>query len=265
MSDTPDRLAEILRHKVAEVTARAAELPLPALSARVEAASPPRGFANALHRTMEQGSPAVIAEIKRASPSKGILRPNLDPAEIARAYESAGAACLSVLTDEAFFRGSLLDFKLARGSCALPVLRKDFMLDAWQIYESRLIGADCILLIVAALGDAVLQELCVLAMDLGMDVLVEVHDREELDRALATPATLIGINNRNLHTFETDFTTTLDLKPYVPDDRLLISESGITDPTDVELLRDAGVNAFLVGETLMRSADPGEKLKQLFD
>lgn len=264
MSNTPDRLAEILRHKAAEVTARAAELPLPALSARVEAASPPRGFANALHRKMEQGSPAVIAEIKRASPSKGVLRPNLDPAEIARAYESAGAACLSVLTDEAFFRGSLLDFKLARGSSALPVLRKDFMLDAWQIYESRLIGADCVLLIVAALGDAALQELCVLAMDLGMDVLMEVHDREELDRALATPAVLIGINNRNLHTFETDLSITLDLKPLVPADRLMISESGISEPADVEKLKGAGVKAFLVGEALMCAPDPGTHLQQLF-
>lgn len=264
MSNTPDRLAEILRHKAAEVTARAAELPLLALSARVEAASPPRGFANALHRAMQPGRPAVIAEIKRASPSKGVLRSNLDPAEIARAYESAGAACLSVLTDGAFFQGSLLDFKSARGSCPLPVLRKDFILDAWQIYESRLIGADCILLIVAALGDAALQELCVLAMDLGMDVLVEVHDREELDRALATPASLIGINNRNLHTFETDIATTLDLKPHVPDDRLLISESGIADPSDVKRLQQAGINAFLVGETLMTAPNPGDRLKELF-
>ena len=264
MSDTPDRLAEILRHKVAEVTARAAELPLPALSARVEAASPPRGFANALHRKMEQEVPAVIAEIKRASPSKGVLRSDLDPAEIARGYESAGAACLSVLTDEAFFQGSLLDFKSARGNCSLPVLRKDFMLDAWQIYESRLIGADCILLIVAALGDAALQELCVLAMDLGMDVLVEVHGREELDRALATPATLIGINNRNLRTFETDLSTTLDLIADVPDDRLLITESGIASKEDVQKLRAAGVNAFLVGEALMIAPDPGQRLKELF-
>ena len=264
MNNTPDRLAEILRHKAAEVTARAAELPLPALSAKVEAASPPRGFANALHHKLEQGSPGVIAEIKRASPSKGVLRPNLDPVEIARGYESAGAACLSVLTDETFFGGSLLDFKSARGSCALPVLRKDFMIDAWQIYESRLIGADCILLIVAALGDAALAEMCLLAMDLGMDVLVEVHDREELDRALATPATLIGINNRNLHTFQTDLSITLDLISEVPDDRLLVTESGIAEPADVRKLMAAGVNTFLVGEALMKAPDPAARLKELF-
>jgi len=264
MSGTPDKLAEILRHKAAEVTARAEELPLQTLSAKVEAASPPRGFADALHRKMEQGVSAIIAEIKRASPSKGVLRADLDAAEIAQAYESAGAACLSVLTDATFFRGSLLDFKFARGSCALPVLRKDFMLDAWQIYESRLIGTDCILLIVAALGDAALQELCVLAMDLGMDVLVEVHDREELDRALATPAALIGINNRNLRTFETDLNTTLDLISEVPDDRLLVTESGIAEPADVRKLMAAGVNAFLVGGALMTAPNPGQRLKELF-
>lgn len=264
MSNTPDRLAPILRRKAEEVAALAGELPLKELSARVKAASPARGFADALNRSMAEGRPAVIAEIKRASPSRGMLRAGLDPREVARSYETAGAACLSVLTDEFFFKGSADDLKVARESCSLPVLRKDFMIDAWQIYESRVMGADCILLIVAALGDAALAEMCVLAMDLGMDVLVEVHDREELDRALATPATLIGINNRNLHTFKTDLATTLDLQPLVPEDRLLVTESGIADPADVATLRGAGVNAFLVGEALMRAPDPGTRLKELF-
>ena len=257
-------LPTILARKAEEVAERAAACDLRSLSRRVKGAPPTRGFADALAARMERGEPAVIAEIKRASPSKGVLRDPFDPAGIARSYEAAGAACLSVLTDRDFFQGDNAHLREARDACALPVLRKDFIVDPWQVYESRVLGADCILLIVAALGDPQLNELATLALDLGMDVLAEVHDQAELERALATPAPLIGINNRDLRTFQTTVQTTLDLSPAVPAERVLVSESGIATPGDVRRLREAGVNAFLVGEAFMRAEDPGARLADLF-
>ncbi|MBI4005374.1 MAG: indole-3-glycerol phosphate synthase TrpC, partial [Gammaproteobacteria bacterium] len=205
------------------------------------------------------------AEIKKASPSKGVIRENFDAEEIARIYEKAGATCLSVLTDIDFFQGSDEFLQSARDACTLPVLRKDFMIDPWQVYESRVIGADCILLIVATLSDAKLQELSEIASELGLDVLVEVHDREELERGLMLRTPLIGINNRDLHTFETDINTTISLLIDVLYDRIVVTESGIQSPDDVKLLRRHGVNTFLVGEAFMSAPDPGEKLKTLFE
>jgi indole-3-glycerol phosphate synthase len=259
-----DILARILARKAAEVQERATALPLRELAARCADLPAPRGFADALHRRIDAGQAAVIAEVKKASPSKGVIRPDFHPDEIARSYERGGAACLSVLTDVDFFQGSDDYLRQARAACALPVLRKDFVIDAWQVYEARVLGADCILLIVAALGDAALAELSHLALDLGMDVLVEVHDIDELERALQVPVELVGINNRNLRTFEVSLETTLELKQAVPADRLLVTESGIVTAADVALLRGAGVHAFLVGETFMRAPDPGEALARLF-
>ena len=211
-----------------------------------------------------QGDPAVIAEVKKASPSKGVIRPDFRPADIAVSYEFGGAACLSVLTDVDFFQGADDYLRQARDACTLPVLRKDFTVDPYQVYEARALGADCILLIVAALDDGQLVDLSGLAMQLGMDVLVEVHDIDELERALQVPVPLVGINNRNLRTFEVSLDTTLAMKDAVPKDRLLVTESGIVVPEDVATMRDAGVNAFLVGETFMRAEEPGEALRQLF-
>jgi indole-3-glycerol phosphate synthase len=260
-----DILRTILARKAEEVAERARLLPLRELSARVASEAPPvRGFAQALHDRIACGRPGVIAEVKKASPSQGLIRADFQPAQIARSYEEAGAACLSVLTDIDFFQGSDDFLRQARAACALPVLRKDFTVDAWQVYEARLLGADCILLIVAALGDAALAELCHLAMELGMDVLVEVHDIDELERALQVPAPLLGINNRNLRTFEVSLETTLALKEAVPPDRLLVTESGVHTPEDVARLRAAGVEAFLVGERFMRAPDPGAELARLF-
>lgn len=259
-----DVLARILRSKAEEVAGRAAERGLRALSLEMEDAPPPRGFAEALRRRVEGDENAVIAEVKRASPSKGLLRDPFDPAAIAASYERGGAACLSVLTDAPYFQGSREHLRQARAACSLPVLRKDFIIDPWQVYEARVLGADCILLIVAALGEPALEELCVLAMDLEMDVLVEVHDEAELERALATPAPLVGINNRDLRTFETDLGVTEALAPRVPADRIAVAESGIGGTGDVSRLRDAGVRAFLVGETFMRAPDPGDSLAGLF-
>jgi indole-3-glycerol phosphate synthase len=259
-----DVLRRILARKAEEVQARSTALPLRELSARVAGAPPPRGFADALHAKLAAGHPAVIAEVKKASPSQGVIRPDFHPAQIARSYERGGAACLSVLTDVDFFQGSDAYLQEARAACALPVLRKDFVIDAWQVYEARLLGADCVLLIAAALGDAALAELCHLALELGMDVLLEVHDLDELERALQVPAPLLGINNRNLRTFEVSIDTTLALREAVPADRLLVTESGIATPADVARLRAAGVGAFLVGESFMRAPDPGEALRALF-
>lgn len=262
-----DILKKILARKAEEVVARNARVSLRELSALVVDAPPVRGFAAALHARIAAGSAAVIAEVKKASPSKGVIRPDFDPAGIARSYEAGGAACLSVLTDVDFFQGSDDYLRQARAACALPVLRKDFTIDAYQVYEARLLGADCVLLIVAALGDAVLAELAALALDLGMDVLVEVHDAEEMQRALAVAETLpvlIGVNNRNLRSFEVSLQTTLDLRPAVPADRLLVTESGILAPADVALMRSNGVDAFLVGEAFMRAPDPGMELARLF-
>lgn len=259
-----DILHRILQRKAEEIAARSAALPLAELAARVADLAPTRGFADALEARIEAGRPAVIAEVKKASPSKGVIRADFDPAAIAASYARGGATCLSVLTDADFFQGSEAALQAARAACALPVLRKDFTIDAWQVYEARAIGADAILLIVAALGDASLLELTLLAAELDLDVLVEVHDEAELERALALPARLIGINNRNLRSFEVSLQTTLDLLPEVPADRLLITESGIQDRADVQTLRGANVNGFLVGEAFMRAPEPGLALAELF-
>lgn len=259
-----DILNRILRRKAEEVAERSARLPLRELSARCADLPSARGFERAMRARVEAGEAAVIAEIKRASPSRGVLREDFRPAEIAAFYERNGATCLSVLTDRDFFQGAEEYLRDARNACALPVLRKDFIVDAWQIYESRALQADCILLIVSALGDAQLVEFSGLATHLGLDVLVEVHDAEELERALAIGAPLVGINNRNLRTFETKLEVTLDLLPMVPADRLLVTESGIHTPADVARMRSAGVHAFLVGEAFMRADDPGAGLAALF-
>jgi len=264
MTRSPDILRTIVRRKSEEIAARSAQTDLAVLAERAAAASPPRGFADALRRRVDQGMPAVIAEIKKASPSKGVLREQFHPGEIARSYEAAGAACLSVLTDRDFFQGSEGDLAEARGACTLPVIRKDFIVDPYQVYEARSIGADCILLIVACLDDQQLAELSGLASSLGMDVLVEVHDRSEMERALRLGAPLIGVNNRDLTTFETRLETTLELLPLVGGDRLLVTESGIHTRDDVALMRSNGIHAFLVGEAFMRAADPGARLAELF-
>jgi indole-3-glycerol phosphate synthase len=264
MTDTPDILKRILQRKAEEIAERKAGCDLRDLMRRCEGLAPCRGFVSALRQKIEQGDAAVIAEIKKASPSKGVLREDFRPAEIARSYERGGAACLSVLTDVDFFQGADDYLRQARSACSLPVLRKDFTIDPYQVYEARALSADCILLIVAALDDALLADLLVLARDLGLDALVEVHDRDEMERALQTGASLIGVNNRNLRTFDTSLNTTLDLMAMVPEDRLLVTESGIHSTGDVRKMRDAGIHAFLVGEAFMRAADPGEKLAALF-
>jgi len=260
----PDVLRRILQRKAEEVAERRARVPLEALAERVATAPPPRGFAAALEAAIAVGRPAVIAEVKRASPSRGVIRADFDPAAIARSYAAGGAACLSVLTDVDFFQGSDRDLVAARAACALPVLRKDFVIDAYQVHEARALGADCILLIVAALEDGPLAGLSGLALELGMDVLVEVHDIDELERALQVPAPLLGINNRDLRTFEVSLDTTLSMRDAVPRDRRLVTESGIRAPADVARVRAAGVEAFLVGEALMREPDPGAALQRLF-
>jgi len=259
-----DILKKILARKSEEIRDRSGRVSLVQLSARAADQPPTRGFAAALEAKIEAGEAAVIAEIKKASPSKGVMRTDFDPAAIARSYEANGAACLSVLTDADFFQGSEAFLEAARNACHLPVLRKDFTIDPYQVYEARAIGADCILLIVAALGDAALLELSLLAAELDLDVLIEVHDDEELERALAIPAPLIGVNNRDLRTFETTLETTLRLAPHIPYDRLLVTESGIRTPDDVARLRAEGIEAFLVGETFMRAPDPGAALAKLF-
>jgi len=264
MSSTPDILRKILERKAAEIAERSAALPLKQLSRLVETAASPRDFSGAITTRIKSGRPAVIAEIKKASPSKGVLREEFQPAEIAQSYERGGAICLSVLTDRDFFQGEDDYLRAARETCALPVLRKDFILDPYQVYEARVIGADCILLIVAALGDAQLLELSRLAAHLDMGVLVEVHDANELERALVLNTPLIGINNRNLHTFETRLETTLELLDIIPQDRIVVTESGILRRADVAMMREHGVQAFLVGEAFMKAADPGTALASLF-
>lgn len=260
----PDILQKILRRKVEEVIERSGRLSKTELERQVEAVAPTRGFTRAIETRLGQGQAAVIAEVKKASPSKGLLREDFRPDEIARSYEQGGAACLSVLTDADFFQGSEAYLQQARAACALPVLRKDFIIDPYQVYEARAIGADCILLIAAALGDTMMLELSQLAGQLGMDVLVEVHDARELGRALNLPTKLIGINNRNLRSFDTSLQTTLDLLGQIPEDRIVVTESGIHSVDDVRLMREHGVNAFLVGEAFMRADDPGEQLRALF-
>ncbi|MBT8421455.1 MAG: indole-3-glycerol phosphate synthase TrpC [Gammaproteobacteria bacterium] len=264
MPPLPDILKTIIRRKAEEVVERAQAISLRGLSRRVEETPPPRPFALAIENAIDAGRPAVIAELKRASPSKGILREVFIPTTIAEGYEKAGAAALSVLTDRNFFQGDDDYLVEAKKACSLPVLRKDFIIDAYQIYETRVLGADCVLLIVAALGDALLSELTGLAAHLDLDVLVEVHNAEELDRALALNTPLIGINNRNLRTFETSLETTLALLDTIPDDRIVVTESGIHTPEDVKRMRDRHVHAFLVGEAFMRAPDPGTRLTELF-
>ena len=259
-----DILQRILTRKTEEITERSAKLPLKELQARLADLPETRAFADAIEAKIEAGLPAVIAEVKKASPSKGVIRADFDPANIARSYEKAGAACLSVLTDKDFFQGSEEFLRQARDACSLPVLRKDFVIDPYQVYEARAIGADCILLIAAALDDAALMELSLLASELDLDVLCEVHDAEELERAQALPVRLIGVNNRNLRTFETTLDTSIELQQLMDYDRILVAESGIHTPDDVERLRDAGINAFLVGEAFMRAQDPGAELQRLF-
>lgn len=260
----PDVLQRILQRKAEEVAERSARISLDDIKAQAAAAPPPRGFAAAIEAKIAAGDAAVIAEVKKASPSKGVIRADFDPAAIARSYEAGGAACLSVLTDIDFFQGADDYLRQAREACSLPVLRKDFTIDPWQVYEARALGADCILLIVAALDDARLAALSELALALDMDVLVEVHDMDELERALQVPAPLLGINNRSLRSFEVSLDTTLSLKHAVPGDRRLVTESGIAAAEDVRRMRAAGVAAFLVGESFMRERDPGAALQRLF-
>jgi len=264
VSDTPDILKKILERKVEEIIFRSKQVSLSQLKEAIFDASPTRGFVNAIEARIAYLRPAVIAEIKKASPSKGVIRENFVPADIARSYEKGGAACLSVLTDVDFFQGADSYLMQARGACHLPVLRKDFIIDPYQIYESRYMGADCILLIVAALSDEQLVELAELAGKMGMDVLVEVHDAAELERALALGLKLIGINNRNLRTFEVCLGTTLDLLAMIPADKIVVTESGIIAPEDVHIMTQHNVLTFLVGETLMRAEDPGAELQYLF-
>ncbi len=264
LAETPDVLRNILRRKAEIVAERSEQITLHAFETRVRRAPAPRGLRAALAARVAAGGAAVIAEIKRASPSKGLLREDFRPGDLAASYRRGGATALSVLTDEDFFQGADRHLQEAREAGPLPVLRKDFLIDPYQVYESRALGADAVLLIVAALGDDRLFELHRLAGRLGMDVLVEVHDGDELERALRLDADLVGINNRDLRSFETDLETTLALRPRVPETSLLVTESGIGTPEEVALMRDAGVHAFLVGETFMRAADPGEKLAELF-
>jgi indole-3-glycerol phosphate synthase len=261
MSDILDR---ILAKKAEEVAAAQAARPREAIDADAHAAAPARDFAGALERAIAAGRSAVIAEIKKASPSKGVIREDFDPAAIAASYERAGAACLSVLTDRTFFQGAPDYLATARGACALPVLRKEFIVDPYQVAESRALGADAVLLIVSALDDARLAALAAQASDLGMAVLVEVHDAGELDRALALPDAIVGINNRNLRDFSVSLQTTIALLPRIPAGRLVVTESGILAQRDVAQMRRHGVHAFLVGEAFMRAPDPGAALAALF-
>ncbi|HEY0289632.1 MAG TPA: indole-3-glycerol phosphate synthase TrpC [Pseudomonas sp.] len=261
----PTVLENILARKVEEVAERRARVSLSDLQSLIAMTDAPRGFAKALIEQAKRKQPAVIAEIKKASPSKGVIRENFQPAEIAKSYQAGGATCLSVLTDIDFFQGADAYLKEARSACSLPVIRKDFMIDPYQILESRALGADCILLIVSALDDVKMAELASVAKDVKLDVLVEVHDGDELERALKTLDTpLIGINNRNLHTFEVSLENTLDLLPRIPRDRLVVTESGILNRADVELMEISDVYAFLVGEAFMRAENPGVELQRLF-
>ncbi len=264
MSAGADILDKILAHKVDEVAKRAQQTPLITLRERLRDTAPPRGFIDAIRARVQSGQAGVIAEIKKASPSKGLIRNDFDPQALARSYATGGATCLSVLTDERFFQGADEFLEQARSACSLPVLRKEFITDSYQLYESRVLGADCVLLIVAALDDELLQAFYRIAQDIGMDVLVEIHDAPELDRALRLEPTLLGINNRNLRTFDAHLSTTLDLLAEVPKQCTVVTESGIATRDDVRLMRDHGVDCFLVGETFMRAPDPGQKLAELF-
>lgn len=267
--ETPTILKKIVERKYEEIAERKSHTPLDKLKVAVAAANSHnrvRGFAAALKAKVAQGESAVIAEIKKASPSKGVLREHFVPAEIAKSYEKGGAACLSVLTDRDFFQGNESFLEDARNACSLPVIRKDFIVDAYQVYEARAIGADCILLIAACLSGEKLRELDQLARDLEMDVLVEVHNKAELDLALEyTETELLGVNNRNLHTFELSLENTFDLLADIPADRFIVTESGIHTSVDVAAMRDKNIHAFLVGEAFMKANEPGEKLAELFE
>jgi indole-3-glycerol phosphate synthase len=262
--NAPTILRKILARKREEVAGRRARNSLGSLEQRITEQSATRGFAMAMQQRIAGGEPAVIAEVKKASPSKGVIREDFHPAQIAQSYQSGGATCLSVLTDIDFFQGSDEYLQQARAACDLPVLRKDFTVDPYQVVEARAIGADAVLLIAAALDDEQMLELAHTAEEVGVDVLVEVHDRAELERALELSTPLVGINNRDLHTFDMRLETTLDLLPYIPADRVVVTESGIHTPEDVTLMREQSVHAFLVGEAFMRALEPGEKLRELF-
>jgi len=264
MTNTPDILKRIIKRKAQEIDERVKNKSIEQVIEQAKDASPVRGFVDSMKARLAKNEPAIIAEIKKASPSKGLIREDFIPAEIAKSYEEGGASCISVLTDIDFFKGSDLYLKQARSACNLPVIRKDFIIDPYQVYEARAMGADCILLIVAVLDNMKLNQLYSLARALGMDVLIEVHDEEELLRSLPLGADLVGINNRNLRNFDTSLHTTIDLLPQIPDGRIVVTESGIHNAEDVTLMRENDVNAFLVGEAFMRADDPGAALKKLF-
>lgn len=259
-----DILQTILATKREEIVRGKQQISQDALISEVRHMGPTRAFGERLKVRAKASQDAVIAEIKKASPSAGLIRPDFDPVALARSYEKGGASALSVLTDETYFKGHKDFLVAARQAVDLPVIRKDFIVDEWQVWESRAMGADAVLLIVAALDDESLAQLCELAQSIGMDVLMEVHDEGELARALQIECDLIGINNRDLHVFQTDLNTSIRLAPMIPEDRLIVSESGIHQPSDIQRLQQAGLGAFLIGESLMRQANPGDALKGLF-
>ena len=264
MTDQPEILTKIIEHKKEELVERKQRVPLEKMQEWAKDAPSPRGFESALRGAQAAKRPGVIAEIKRASPSKGILREDFNPMQIAASYQMNGATCVSVLTDSEFFKGSCAVLELSRKTCFLPILRKDFIIDTYQVYETRAVDADCLLLIVAALEDDQMAELNQLAKELRLDVLIEVHNEEEMDRALKLEPSLLGINNRNLHTFETSLNTTLNLLQIIPDNCHVVTESGIHTKDDIEMMSKNGVNSFLVGEAFMVAKEPGAKLRELF-
>lgn len=264
LDSTPTILKTIVARKWQEIEERQAQLALAELSAQARDMAPARGFVNSIESSLEQGRSAVIAEIKKASPSKGVIREHFVPAQIAESYERAGASCLSVLTDRDFFQGHEDYMKAARSAVALPVIRKDFMVAPYQIYESRALNADCVLLIAACLTKDQMQELSGIAQEIGLDVLVEVHNAQELEQALTLDTRLVGINNRDLHSFEVSLDNTFSLLDSIPDNRIVVTESGIHTQDDVAQIREHGVNSFLVGEAFMRAPEPGEELQRLF-
>ena len=264
MSGTPTILKKIILRKLEEIQAGCDKISLREMKKRALLAPETRSFVGAMQAKLDSGQSAVIAEIKKASPSKGVLREPFDPVEIAQSYAKNGAACLSVLTDKDFFQGSNAYLQQVRESVALPIIRKDFIVDDYQVYEARAIGADCILLIAAAIGDAQMSELTQTAMTLDMDVLIEVHNEEELERALRLPLPMIGINNRDLHSFGVSLDNTIRMLDKIPEDRIVITESGILGKEDVQKMRSHSVNSFLVGEAFMRAEEPGKKLSELF-
>lgn len=264
MQDTPTVLKKIVARKEQEIAERLLNTSIEQLQVTAKTQTAPRGFVAAMEAKLAAGQSAVIAEAKKASPSKGVIRENFDPVAIAKSYQQHGAACLSVLTDRDFFQGHEDFLIAAREACDLPVIRKDFIIDPYQVYEARAIGADCILLIAACLNDEMLFKLNDLALSLGMDVLIEVHNEQELKRVLPLPNRLLGINNRDLHTFDTSLQTTIDLLPMIGDDRVIVTESGIHSQEDVAFMREHNIDAFLVGEAFMRADEPGEKLASLF-